>query len=168
MRPKHRGQLGTQSRGQLACSWLNPQKTLRSESEHRKQRPARQESPPGPAELRTYEFPEEKGRHSSRHAGGPVTGAGGPGPRARGRVDTAVDAAVSPRAKLSIQSSTFTVSTQYLNNLKITLTKRTGVRTSLEVQWLRICLPVQGTQVRFLVREGPTHRRAAKPEQHRF
>lgn len=54
------------------------------------------------------------------------------------------------------------------NNLKITLAKRTGVRTSLEIQWLRIRLPVQGTQVRSLVWEGPAHRRAAKPEHHRF
>lgn len=54
------------------------------------------------------------------------------------------------------------------NNLKITLAKRTGVRTSLEIQWLRIRLPMQGTQVRSLVREGPAHRRAAKPEHHRF
>ena len=45
MRPKHRGRLGAQSRGQLACSRPNPQKTVRSESEHRKQCPARQESP---------------------------------------------------------------------------------------------------------------------------
>ena len=32
----------------------------------------------------------------------------------------------------------------------------TGMRASLVTQWLRICLPVQGTQVRALVREDPT------------
>ena len=35
--------------------------------------------------------------------------------------------------------------------------------TSLVVQWLRIRLPMQGTQVRALVREDLTCRRAAKP-----
>ena len=38
--------------------------------------------------------------------------------------------------------------------------------TSLVVQWLRICLPLQGTQVRFLVQEDPTCRGAAKPVRH--
>ena len=35
--------------------------------------------------------------------------------------------------------------------------------TSLVAQWLRICLPMQGTQVRSLVQEGPTCCGAAKP-----
>ena len=35
--------------------------------------------------------------------------------------------------------------------------------TSLMVQWLRICLPMQGTWVRSLVQEDPTCRRATKP-----
>ena len=35
--------------------------------------------------------------------------------------------------------------------------------TSLVVQWLRIRLPMQGTRVRALVREGPTCRGATKP-----
>ena len=39
--------------------------------------------------------------------------------------------------------------------------KRLG--TSLVAQWLRIRLPMQGTQVRALVREDPTCRRATKP-----
>ena len=38
--------------------------------------------------------------------------------------------------------------------------------TSLVAQWLRICLPLQGTQVRFLVQEDPTCRGAAKPVRH--
>ena len=41
-------------------------------------------------------------------------------------------------------------------------------RTSLVVQWLRICLPMQGTQVRALVREDPTCRGAAKPMSHHY
>ena len=40
--------------------------------------------------------------------------------------------------------------------------------TSLVVQWLRICLPIQGTRVRPLVREDPTCRRATKPATHNY
>ena len=39
-------------------------------------------------------------------------------------------------------------------------------RTSPVVQWLRIHLPMQGTQVQSLVREDPTRQRAAKPVHH--
>ena len=35
--------------------------------------------------------------------------------------------------------------------------------TSLVAHWLRIRLPMQGTQVQALVREDPTCRRATKP-----
>ena len=35
-------------------------------------------------------------------------------------------------------------------------------------QWLRICLPMQGTQVQALVREDPTRRKAAKPMCHNY
>ena len=48
-----------------------------------------------------------------------------------------------------------TTSSMLFKRLKI---RRTG--TSLVVQWLRICLPMQGTRVRALVREDPTCRRA--------
>ena len=40
--------------------------------------------------------------------------------------------------------------------------------TSLVVQWLRIRLPTQGTQVRALVGEDPTCRGAAKPVHHNY
>ena len=40
--------------------------------------------------------------------------------------------------------------------------KETYAGTSVVVQWLRICLPMQGARVRALVREDPTCRRAAK------
>ena len=46
--------------------------------------------------------------------------------------------------------------------------KCTVYRTSLVAQWLRIHLPMQGTQVRALVREDPTCRRAAKPVRHNY
>ena len=35
--------------------------------------------------------------------------------------------------------------------------------TSLVVQWIRICLPMQGTQVQSLGWENPTHHRATQP-----
>ena len=40
--------------------------------------------------------------------------------------------------------------------------------TSLVAQWLRILLPVQGTQVRALVWEDPTCRGATKPVHHNY
>ena len=46
--------------------------------------------------------------------------------------------------------------------------KRNEDRTSLVAQWLRICLPMQGTQVRALVREDPTCRGATKPVHHNY
>ena len=42
------------------------------------------------------------------------------------------------------------------------------IRTSLVVQWLRIRLPMQGTQVRALVQEDPTCHRATKPVCHNY
>ena len=39
---------------------------------------------------------------------------------------------------------------------------------SLVAQWLRIRLPMQGTQVRALVREDPTCRGATKPVRHNY
>ena len=41
-------------------------------------------------------------------------------------------------------------------------------RTSLGAQWLRICLPVQGTRVRALVWEDPTCHGATKPVHHNY
>ena len=40
--------------------------------------------------------------------------------------------------------------------------------TSLMAQWLRIRLPMQGTQVRALVRKDPTCRGATKPLRHSY
>ena len=42
------------------------------------------------------------------------------------------------------------------------------IGTSLVVQWLIICLPVQGTWVRALVREDPTCHGATKPTRHNY
>ena len=41
-------------------------------------------------------------------------------------------------------------------------------RASLVAQWLRICLPMQGTRVRALVWEDPTCRGAARPVSHNY
>ena len=41
-------------------------------------------------------------------------------------------------------------------------------RTSLVVQWLRICLPMQGTRVQSLVQEDPTCHRTTKPVCHNY
>ena len=42
------------------------------------------------------------------------------------------------------------------------------IGASLVVQWLRICLPMQGTRVRALVWEDPTCRGATKPVSHNY
>ena len=39
---------------------------------------------------------------------------------------------------------------------------------SLVAQWLRICLPMQGTRVRALVWEDPTCRGATRPVSHNY
>ena len=41
--------------------------------------------------------------------------------------------------------------------------RNSNQKASLVAQWWRICLPMQETQVRSLVREDPTRHRAAKP-----
>ena len=43
-----------------------------------------------------------------------------------------------------------------------------GAGGSLVVQWLRIRLPMQGTQVRALVQEDPTCHGATKPVSHNY
>ena len=51
----------------------------------------------------------------------------------------------------------------YQNSYKDTLRG-----ASLVAQWLRICLPMQGTWVRALVWEDPTCREAAGPVSHNY
>ena len=43
-----------------------------------------------------------------------------------------------------------------------------GLGASLVAQWLRICLPMQGTRVRALVWEDPTCRGATGPVSHNY
>ena len=45
---------------------------------------------------------------------------------------------------------------------------KVAMRASLVAQWLRIRLPMQGTQVRALVREDPSCRGATKPLCHNY
>ena len=51
-----------------------------------------------------------------------------------------------------------------IRSVKMTKNQPTGA--SLVVQWLRVCLPLQGTRVWALVRKDPTCRRAARPVCH--
>ena len=46
--------------------------------------------------------------------------------------------------------------------------KKCQVGASLVAQWLRICLPMQGTRVRALVWEDPTCRGATRPVSHNY
>ena len=45
---------------------------------------------------------------------------------------------------------------------------RSGAWASLVAQWIRICLPMQGTQVQSLVQEDPTCHGATKPVRHNY
>ncbi|KAJ8789236.1 hypothetical protein J1605_022171 [Eschrichtius robustus] len=51
---------------------------------------------------------------------------------------------------------------------KLTLNQRLFMGASLVAQWLRICLPMQGTRVRALVWEDPTCRGATGPVSHNY
>ena len=57
---------------------------------------------------------------------------------------------------------------EYKNHSTLTLNQKTVIRTSLVAQWLRICLPMQGTRVRALLWEDSTCRRATKPVRHNY
>ena len=48
------------------------------------------------------------------------------------------------------------------------MSKKYYIETSLVAQWLRSHLPMQGTQVRAVVREDPTYCRATKPVRHNY
>ena len=50
----------------------------------------------------------------------------------------------------------------------LSLYKKAVLGASLVAQWLRICLPIQGTWVRALVREDPTCCGTTKPVHHNY
>ena len=57
-------------------------------------------------------------------------------------------------------------------NRKLTISiaelSKLSLGASLVAQWLRICLPMQGTRVRALVWEDPTCRGATRPVSHNY
>ena len=62
------------------------------------------------------------------------------------------------------------ICTKYIESkykVKIISTRR-NERASLVAQWLRICLPMQGTRVRALVWEDPTCHGTTKPMYHNY
>ena len=62
------------------------------------------------------------------------------------------------------ESLPLTTATKRIKYLGIKLLKG----ASLVAQWLRICLPMQDTRVRILVREDPTCHGATKPVRHNY
>ena len=56
----------------------------------------------------------------------------------------------------------------YSSNWILCNNKKDSYGVSLVAQWLRICLPIQGTWVRALAREDPTCRRATKSVCHNY
>ena len=55
-----------------------------------------------------------------------------------------------------------------LREKKTFLGIKSEMRASLVAQWLRICLPMQGTRVRALVWEDPTCCGATRPVSHNY
>ena len=56
----------------------------------------------------------------------------------------------------------------FLEDLTLVLLKNKARGASLVAQWLRICLPMQGTRVRALVWEDPMCRGATRPVSHNY
>ena len=72
---------------------------------------------------------------------------------------------VSP---LHIEVSGRSLSRQHLGVICAQPANESPLWISLVIQWLRVCLPMQGTPVQSLVREDPTYRGAAKPMCHNY
>ena len=53
-------------------------------------------------------------------------------------------------------------------DISFLISKKGRLGASLVAQWLRICLPMQGTQVRALVWEDPMCRGATRPVSHSY
>ena len=68
----------------------------------------------------------------------------------------------------TVTTLVFVGKTCSFSHLKFFHIKKVHYGASLVVQWLRICLPMQGTRVRALVWEDPTCRRATKPVSHNY
>ena len=68
------------------------------------------------------------------------------------------------KKKKQVKFSSKAVFELYINYTSI----RNKLGASLVAQWLRICLPMQGTRVRALVWEDPTCRGATRPVSHNY
>ena len=66
-----------------------------------------------------------------------------------------------------LETCPWALSWAHSTNVSISF-KRAETGTSLVAQWLRSCLPMQGTRVQALVREDPTCSGAAKPLRHNY
>ena len=75
---------------------------------------------------------------------------------------------MSPRAYLTLVLGCFSYLLLYSKPPQNIIAKNNNDCTSLVAQWLRICLPMQGTRVRSLVWEDPTCCRATKPVRHNY
>ena len=58
--------------------------------------------------------------------------------------------------------------TSYISTYVLLFHSQNGFRASLVAQWFRVCLPMQGTQVRALVWEDPTCHGATRPVSHNY
>ena len=80
-----------------------------------------------------------------------------------------------PKTKYTTVSDLTNVTTQrnyhtltVLDIICLLMHCKTKLGASLVAQWLRICLPMQGTRVRALVWEDPTCRGATNPVSHNY
>ena len=67
-----------------------------------------------------------------------------------------------------VKNSGNSIEKRQTNQCKNDQKKKNAERDFLVAQWLRIRLPMQGTQVQALVWEDPTCRRATKPVHHNY
>ena len=79
-----------------------------------------------------------------------------------------MDTKMSLNGKKGVLWETFDGSNGVFSGSKDIKVKKHENRASLVVQWLRVCLPMQGTRVRALVWEDPTCRGATRPVSHNY
>ena len=72
------------------------------------------------------------------------------------------------RARIKTRTYTFSLCSYEHPLVAIVLLQRYHTRTSLMVQWLRICMPRQGTHIQPLVQEDPMFYGATKPMYHNY
>ena len=72
------------------------------------------------------------------------------------------------RARIKTRTYTFSLCSSEQPLVAIVLLQRYHTGTSLMVQWLRICMPRQGTHIQPLVQEDPMFYGATKPMYHNY